>query len=622
MSTLIITHTGTPILVLMASALPDRPTEAPPGRLSLDPARGQISLSVPPALYHGQDVVTASGLPPEMVAHLATAVPGAWCVATDRTGLVLAEWPACNEGQPAQSVIDLLPATAADAARRLMDAGRVPGGTSTRTGVSPYALALAEGVYAIAAANSWPPGARAQTMQPPSLAPGTAAAFAALSGVGVRPYPPAGAFYGDVALSLDMNSHTEALMSGRLSTAIASLSAITIDGQPVGAQLAGVLDAGITVMWAAPVPPSPMITPESDAYAEIAAPPPCGWSPSHRTVFLPAGLPSALDAAYLGASLYHAHVGLTGQSAVSRYASAMVTPNQPFPDLDAECSAAAAEAARAWVLLAEVARNTPSAADTAQDATAVLASLPFGAEALRRLPHPAGPAAGSQTPSSSVQGQSAHAATTTYAADLHEAVAAAAATLRPVLTASLTAIHRHAAAIRAAWHDPARRATLPRPAHRPGMAVATGPVVDQDQGALPGAVPVPAQMTAHFVGPSTAAAAGKAPVVDLAVTDRQYITSEVMISLPPDSQLPRVRYVAPTYAPPAGPLLIYRPDSANPGTLIFARTDGVRILLPNVAPPILDALSQAKQTTILCIDTDFAVTHPADNAEVMSYHDA
>lgn len=615
MLTLIITHTGTPLLVLTAPALPDAPTGAPPGRLMLDPARGQISLSVPPALYHGQEVVTASGLPPEMVAHLASSVPGAWCVATDPTGLVLAEWPACNGGHSAQAVIALLPAPAAHAAHRLIDAGMAHGEGPARTWHSPYALALDEGVYAVAAANSWPPGATAQARQSPSLAPGSAAAFAALSGVGVRPYPPAGAFFGAVATPDPMDLVAQSAMASRLSTAIARLNAIVIDGRPVGAQLAGVLAAGLSVVWASPTPPSPQIVPEADAYATIAAPPPCGWCPASRTVFLPSAMASPLDAAYLAAALYHAHVGLTGQSAVSRYASAMMTPMQPFPDLDAECSAAAAEAARAWVLLAEVARNAPPDPHAPQVASVALEALPFGAEALRRLPSAVGTPAGGSPRSAAVQEQGALAATTTYAAELNEAIAAAAAILRPVVAASLTAIHRQAEAIRAAWHDPARRSTLPRPPVRHGIPAGTGPAAVRDQHALPIAAPSPARVAPDRVAPTGEAAGGTTAA-------RQYIPSEMMISIPPDSLPPRVRYVAPTYAPPAGPLYIYRPDSASAGTLIFARRDGLRILLPNVATPVLDALLQAKQTTILCIDADFLVTHPADPAEVMSYHDA
>ncbi|MCW2240718.1 hypothetical protein [Azospirillum canadense] len=589
----LVTHHGTPLLVISSQAVPDAPPSptpiAPPGTLALDAARGTLTLSVPPDLFPQAvastaaavaPVIAAPGFPPEVLAHLRT-LPGVWCVATDPTGLVLAEWPACNPGQAPDAVLALLPAPAQQAALARLAASPTSPAVAAGPRASSYAIALADGIHSVASPHSWPPGA--QHRAPSPVPPGIAAAHAALSPVAVLPYPPAGAFAGAVAAPLPPSPAT----SARLAAAIESLRAVVLNGQPVGAGLSGVLDWALSVHWSAPTAPPSRVTPDAGVYATFPAPPPCGWSPHARTLFLSPDLPPSLDVAYLAAGLYHAHVSLSGQSTVGRLAASLLHPATSLPELAAECSAAAAEAARAWILLVEVLRALPDPTVRAA-ALATFADLPYGHEALSRFPLP-------PTPDPAA-----------YTIALNGAIARAATDLVPLLTPTITALHREAAAVRAAWHDPARRASFPRAARSIGPFAPVLPGADATKETAHVALPSAGPTTRR--GPSVASPSLTPPVPD-ARPPQPYVAAGV-VALPPED-LPSIGYMAPAPAAHPGPLLVFRPPAAPTGAVMIDRDDGVRVIVSDIPAATLSSLSAAGKATIMVYDLDgLSLTEP------------
>lgn len=600
--TILITHAGTPLLVIQSQAAPESPPIVPPlvspGSIAMDPARGGLALSVPPDFFAGSATVSLPGIPPEVLAHLRT-LPGLWCVATDPTGLPLAEWPACISGQAPDSVLALLPALAQQAVLARRSATSTTPFT-TAASQSPYAIALADGIHSVACAHSWPPGTHPPT--PNFVPPGIAAAHAALSSVAVLPYPPAGAFFGAVASPLPPSPVTPpqlaTQLAARLAAAIETLKTVTLNGQPVGAGLTGVMNWALSVNWSAATPPAARLTPTSGTYAHLPAPPPCGWSPSSRTLFLSPDLPQHLDAAYLAAGLYHAHVSLSGQSATSRLAAYILHPSTPLPDLGAECRAAAAEAARAWILLSEVLHALPD--PTARThALAAFADLPYGHEALIRFRPPSASAPNATPRPTAILNPDA------YAATLDAAIAQAANDIGPILTPTITALHAEAASLRAAWHDPSRRANPPLPP-RPAPSITARILPSTISATLaPSAASAP---RAEGVRLNTAPVAH--PDANAASQPPEPYVAAGVVSLPPDAP-PTIGYMAPSPATHSGPLMVYRHPAAPTGAVLIDRADGIRIIVNGITANILTALSAAKNVLMIVYDLEgSALTEP------------
>lgn len=516
---LLVTHYGTPLLVVPSQALaPPRHPLTNAAGLTADATRGMVAVGVPPGLF-GASPLPASGFPPEAIGHL-QALPGVWCVATDPTGAVLAEWPAVHQGAPPDAVRALFPTEA----------------WHPEPGTTRIQAALADGVYAVMAARTWPPG----TSVPPSagLPAGIGAAVSALARLPGLPTPPAGGFYGTVATRLEVPPERKTTLATRLETTIEVLRSVVVNAVPIGEHLLTVLDCGLELAWAAPSLPSSS-PPMGSAWT-----PSWGWDWATRSILLPPGLPSALDPAWLATALYAAHASLNGSAVTARLAAAMIASARTrLPTVEETVSAAAAEAGRAWLLAAEVAQALyPGLAEATPSPSTlpVFKSLEWAA---RLLP------ASSDT--SSYPG---------YEAAIHAATAVAAATVRPTLQDSLEALHAEAVTTAAAWHDPKRLAKLPFPprAAAPQRALVGDPGPDSE---LP------------------------------------FVCSDFAIGWPDTG--PEILCVLPSPAAVVGFLTVYSTGAAGPGSVSFSIASGVRVYLADLPPAEVRRLSESRSVTLV-----------------------
>lgn len=526
----LVTHSGAPFLVVptLHYASPKSPVSEFHGTLTVDQIdTGSTTITVTsfPGLF-STPTLSIPGLPPELVAHLRT-LPGVWCVAVDPAGTVAAEWPAAQPGFGPEAVRSLFPSA---------------GDHSAHAG-SSYREALADGIFTAGASHSWPPGHPPASYQPsvPLAALVAGQVFARISAV---PVPPAGAFFGEAAQAYVPKTPGEAAhLTARMDAAVAELRQVVIAGQGVGQGLLTVLSKGVSLGWAAEASPSATSYP---------APPPCGWDMETRTIFLAPTLPPELDAAYLGAALYAAHGFQTGQSTVIRLLTpALLQPTSPALTAVDVATVLATEAARSWLLLAEIARTNPAA-------TSTLSRYPWGPPALAALP----PA--------TLAGQE-------YASLITDAVARAATSLAPHLVAAATVLHAETLATRSRWFSPEARVNLPRPSSPP-------PPPSAPQA---GGTPAPA-----FSGPV-------------------HVSSEVVVARPP-GRSPTVLYNALASAPIYGDLMVHVPPGGTftTATLMFDRDDGVKVYLSDVPADDVTALTNAGMVTIICMQPNDITSEP------------
>ena len=448
MMTLLITQAGTPLLVLSTPMNWVDPEAASfVGVLSLGRDRGTISVTCPPDLF-GSGNFGAHGFRPDFLAHLAP-LPGVWCVAVDTIGRPLAEWPACLGGHPPESVA----ATIAAPYRPEIGARAVSPGSVYR------AILENEQVFAVGAPFSWPPGKEdfTQNLAPPALH----ASYRAMSSFTPPQSMPGGTAFGSLPALSPLPPERRAYLDGRLAQAIARLRKVVINGQADGENLALVLDYGISVSWA-----------EGDDPARLAtAPPAGGWDAASRTLLLPSILPEALDPCWLAAGLYAAYVSMTGQAFASRIAAAMLNPMPQVPGMDALIHEAASEAARCWIMLAEVSRGL-AVVDGGNEAVDALAAYPWGRQALDIAP----PDVGGHNPGYESALMAVH-------------IPQAAAFLYQMLAPAVTAYCTTAIGVHALWHAPERHRTMPLPQYRLG----------HDGPAMPGPPPFKAGEFMYFL---------------------------------------------------------------------------------------------------------------------------
>ena len=559
----LITHPGTPILLLPSlQYAPPTSSARPPaspsnfaGVLTMDHAiddATKLTVTAPPGLFTSPNL-SVPGLPPEMVAHVQD-LAGIWCVAVDPNGVTLAEWPAVRHGFTAESVIALFPDSHPFPVPP-PQAGRAAGASPP----TPYQTAIHDGIYTAALSHTWPIG-HVEPPYQPSLSLAASITAHLLRRVSPLPLPPAGGIFGAVAdPHLPSGPDEAAQLAARMDAAVAALRRVVVNGSQVGAGLLQALDKGVVLGWASPRRAAAKVGALDINPDNYPAPFPCGWDLDTRTAYLSPAFPPELDVAYLGAALYSAYVSLTGQSVVTKLlVPATVQSSPPMVTESDVLVAASNEAARAWILLAEISRAVSGATVTALEA------FPWGPPALAVLPAP------------SVKGNA-------YDAAIEAAAAQAAQTLSRTLAPACSVLRSEALAVREQWFSPATRARLPR--------------VTSVQ---PSVAPPPN-------------ASSSIPPMD----GRGYISPDPIIATPPNRP-PLLIYGAESPSPVRGALTVHAPGGGGryaSATLFFDRIDGVRVYIPNVPADDVENLLAAGRAEIICRLPDEA-TFPPDAVDV------
>jgi hypothetical protein len=517
---LLIPRAGEPVLLCPSPHYAD-PSKAgttvlPASTLAIED--DDVRVVLPRGFFLTSEAV-CSGFPATVLAHLAQRRV-LHCVAVDPTGAFIAEWNALAGGVTAESL--------------------APGGLPRAVGL------IRQGIFAAACSRDAQSGG--PTDKPQLVSPAASALFFTLSDVVFPPTPPAGGFYGSIAVPLSPPEGARAELASRLERACARLRNVVLNGRSDGDVLMAWRErCGIRILWAETARPAGG-TVSGHLPLGYNLPPPCGWDASIRTIYLAPTLPAALDAAYLGAILSVAAGMLSGRSVLQALVVDVMTPPEARSRRLTSASFGSLlcrEAALSSLLLASIASAT--------QAEAALRSLPWGPGLLNLLPPPSasGPA---------------------YDQLFGEAVERAARDIiTPVLTPSIDEAYLAALSIGDQWFAAGR-----------------------DLGQM-AALPAFSGQTGSFAGSEDTLPAEE-------LTDHLPSCRDLRLAFTATG--PALLYAWPSHSELAEPARVAMSDNGAVGALTLRRRDGAQIRLDGIPAADLAAIVKCGYIDLACLDGD------------------
>ncbi len=384
MVALLVSQTGTPVLVFSTPSYDHRIGSGQrfTGRLMIDPGAGGLRVTCPPEII-ATGSISGSGFAPDIMAHVAQ-FHGIWAVGVDEIGRVVDEWPAMVPGSTAESILSIFSAKVGP----VVYAGdRVPGEVYR-------ALLSTEQIVAVGLPDSWPPRAHGDDAPSGSL-PHRLVGLKELDRIASQCTYPAGGFIGPVGSATNVSDEMSRHLQQRTSNAKRRFQSVIINGLSLDDTFGSLFDYGVKVVWASNVRPAlrsprsgptPSVMLGDGSYGGVF-PPPFGWDWVNNRILLSPDLPEALDPCWLGGCLYTAYASIRNQSISSFLSSAILSPFINVPSIADLTGAISREAARYWLLTAEIARALPATSGSSSlSPSALYQQLAWGGLAQSVLP--------------------------------------------------------------------------------------------------------------------------------------------------------------------------------------------------------------------------------------------